>query len=294
MRKFIVSDIHGFGNLYYTIMNYLDKLSEIEEVELYINGDLIDRGEESAEILLDVIRRIKENKPRFKIKYLGGNHELMMHEVFEKRRKKRMVPPYVNWFLPVNGGKKTDNDLAKLLDNNQYKIMEVADFISNLDIYHKFDEKINGKNIVLVHAACPRKINDECHLKIKSSLIYYYVWAREDALPFPIKSRIGNSKYFTIIGHTANNTLSGYSFNRYGNYMNIDGGVVAYLQNLSSYNHFPLVEVCEDYLRILTFNDCGEIIYGNYFDGVGSTLYSDGELKNARAYLENNITKKLH
>lgn len=28
MRKFIVSDIHGFGNLYYAIMNYLDNLSK--------------------------------------------------------------------------------------------------------------------------------------------------------------------------------------------------------------------------------------------------------------------------
>ncbi len=46
MRKFIVSDIHGFGNFYYSIMNYLDKLSEHEEIELYINGDLIDRGSE--------------------------------------------------------------------------------------------------------------------------------------------------------------------------------------------------------------------------------------------------------
>ena len=62
MLKFIISDIHGFGNVYYAMMKYLDNLSKDEEIELYINGDLIDRGLESAEILLDLIRRIKENK----------------------------------------------------------------------------------------------------------------------------------------------------------------------------------------------------------------------------------------
>ena len=65
MRKFIVSDIHGNGNVYYSIMGYLDNISKEEEIELYINGDLIDRGDYSSEILLDVMKRIKENK--FKI-----------------------------------------------------------------------------------------------------------------------------------------------------------------------------------------------------------------------------------
>ena len=68
MRKFIISDIHGFGNVYYAMMSYLDNISKNEEIELYINGDLIDRGYESAEILLDIKKRIEENK--YKIIYL--------------------------------------------------------------------------------------------------------------------------------------------------------------------------------------------------------------------------------
>ena len=39
MRKFIISDIHGLGNVYYSIMNYLDNISKLESLELYINGD---------------------------------------------------------------------------------------------------------------------------------------------------------------------------------------------------------------------------------------------------------------
>ena len=58
MRKFIVSDIHGLGNFYYSIMNYLDNINKEEDVTLYINGDVIDRGINSAEILLDLYRNI--------------------------------------------------------------------------------------------------------------------------------------------------------------------------------------------------------------------------------------------
>lgn len=284
MRKFIVSDIHGFGNFYYAIMNYLDKLSEYEEVELYINGDLIDRGAESAIILLDVIKRIKENNPRFKIIYLGGNHELMMHEVFEKRRKGNYVPPYMSWFLKVNGGKITDKKLTELLNNDKDKIMEVADFVSNLNIYHKFDEKIKGKEIVLVHAACPLKIYSECHLKVNSPWNSYYLLAREEEL-LPIIGRIGNKNYFTIIGHTPNNYSFGYAFNKEGNYLNIDGGCAPYVLGCQSFNHFPLVEVKENYLRILTFNNQNEIIYGNYFDGIESISFTNEELNQERKKL---------
>ena len=84
MRKFIISDIHGLGNVYYSIMNYLDNISKLEPIELYINGDLIDRGMESAEILLDVKKRIEEYNQR--IIYLGGNHELLMHQIYKKRK----------------------------------------------------------------------------------------------------------------------------------------------------------------------------------------------------------------
>ena len=62
MRKFIISDIHGVGNVYYAIMGYLDNLSKEEEIELYINGDLIDRGPDSANVLLDIKKRVEGKK----------------------------------------------------------------------------------------------------------------------------------------------------------------------------------------------------------------------------------------
>ncbi|MBR3049593.1 MAG: metallophosphoesterase, partial [Bacilli bacterium] len=113
MRNFIVSDLHGNGNIYYSIINYLENLnSEIDEdITLYINGDLIDRGDYSAEMLIDVINRINNNS--FNIEYLGGNHELMMYQA-SLRMKDRKWPRLNDWML-YNGGKVTKNRLEELV-----------------------------------------------------------------------------------------------------------------------------------------------------------------------------------
>ena len=58
MRKFIISDIHGNGDIYDTIISYLDNVGCNEEVHLYINGDLIDREYDSFRVLMDVLERI--------------------------------------------------------------------------------------------------------------------------------------------------------------------------------------------------------------------------------------------
>lgn len=282
MRKFIISDIHGLGNVYTSVMNYLDNVNEEEIIELYINGDLIDRGPDSAELLLDIKKRISEGK--YKIIYLGGNHELMMHEVFAKRRKGRYVSSFNDWFL--NGGSITDDLLYDILGDKD-KMFEVADFVSELKIYHSFSEKINGKNIVLVHAACPLKIKDDCDLKINddNSEVSYCVWTREEDPYMPFRCRVGNKDYFTIIGHTPNETKYGYSYHKNQNYLNIDGGCAAYAKGYFGYNHVPLVEIKDGYLKILTFNNNNEIIYGNYFDGIKSIPMSLSELNHERNYL---------
>ena len=293
MRKFIISDIHGNGNLYYSVMSYLENISKGEDVILYINGDLIDRGIESGEILLDVFERIKENNPHFKIIYLAGNHELMMYEVFEKRRKRVYVREHNDWYL--NGGRVTDNKLTTLLGDRD-KILEVVDYVANLKIYHKFNEKCNGKNILLVHASSPIKIKDECDIKISDLNPFnaYYVWARADDPYIPFRCRIGNKDYFSIVGHTPNNKRYGYFYDSKENYINIDGGCAPYVCGYFEYDHYPLVEVKDDYLKILTFNNNNEIIYGNYFKEGKRIPFSEIELDNEREYLNKTLkVKKL-
>ena len=287
MRKFIISDIHGLGNIYYSVMGYLDNISKNEEIELYVNGDLIDRGPDSALILLDIKKRIEENK--FKIVYLGGNHELLMYETFEARKMFKYSIELYNWYR--DGGRITDNGLTELLGNRD-KILEVASFVGNLKIYHKFYEKINDKNIVLVHASSPLEINDECNLRLKDDGIFYYVWAREEDPNMPFRCRIGNEDYFTIVGHTLNMNKYGYEYHHRGNYLNIDGGCNAYARGYFEVDHVPLVEVYDGYLKIFTFNNNNEIIYGNYFDGVGSIPMTPAELNKERSYLNKEFKPK--
>ncbi len=288
MRKFIISDIHGFGNVYYAMMKYLDNISQNEEIELYINGDLIDRGYESAEILLDVKKRIEENK--FKIIYLGGNHELMMYQFFKDLKRNRATY-YNDWYN--NGGSITDNMLQEILVDDK-KIYEVVNFISNLKVYQKFDERINDKNIVLVHSACPPSVKDKCKICLKkdNEFVFNCVWTREFDLFNPHKVPIGNDKYFTIVGHTPNVDMYGFNYHWDQNYLNIDGGCASYVSGFFNYNHFPLVEVCDKYLKILTFNSNNEIIYGNYFDGRSSIPYTDQELEEARKQINHDVKIK--
>lgn len=95
MRKFIISDIHGNGNIYYSIMTYLDNISKKEKIVLYINGDLIDRGYESAEILLDVKKRMESNN-FLKILTFNNNNEIIYGNYFKDYKNIFMTEEELN------------------------------------------------------------------------------------------------------------------------------------------------------------------------------------------------------
>ena len=289
MRKFIISDLHGNGNVYHSIMSYLDNISKEEEITLYINGDLIDRGVDSAAMLLDIKKRIEDNK--YPIIYLAGNHELMMYELFEQRKKGLYVPPYNQWYR--NGGWRTDNGLGDIL-NDKDKILEVVDFIANLKIYQKFPETIDYQNIVLVHAACPIFVKDECDIRLKDNneTTYYAVWTREHDPDIPFRCRIGHSEYFSIVGHTPNDKKYGVEYHLAENYLNIDGGSSMYVCGDFKVDHIPLVEIGDNSLRILTFNNNNEIIHGCYYVDNKLIPIKDYELDNDRNKLDNSFKPK--
>lgn len=286
MRQFIVSDLHGNGNIYKSVIGYLENINKDDEVILYINGDLIDRGIDSPYMLLDIRNRIINNKG-FKIKYIAGNHELMMYKSLYGDR-----PSFFDtavWFS--NGGGITNDKIQELLDKKEK--LQLIKFISELDIYHKFNEKIDNKNIVLVHAKCPNVINDICDLKLKdNNKIYNYVWTREDDLSPILKESLGNKDYFTIIGHTSQKDKKGYKYYPEHNCLNIDGGCSYYAYGYKQYDHTPLVEIDNNKLNILTFNNNNEIIYGNYFINKESIEMNNNELEKQRKYIDKDVKKK--
>lgn len=291
MRKFIVSDLHGDGSAYYSIMHYLENVNKYDELILYINGDLIDRGSDSMYMLLDVIDRIK-NKKGFPIKYLGGNHELMMYEALNNGSHNLYAKS--TWY--ANGGGVTNNTLSDLL--NKKEILEIIKYISELDIYYKFKEKLDDKQIVLVHAKCPEEVKDICNLKIKDKdyRVSKYVWTRESDLNIMLKESLGHEDYFTIIGHTPVRNEKGYIYSSKYNCMDIDGGCACYVSGYNGYDHIPLIEIDEknNRLEILTFNNNNEIIDGNYFMNKKSIGISNEELNKKRKYIDKDVkVKKL-
>lgn len=273
MRKFIVSDLHGNGDIYDSIMGYLDNISDSEEVELFINGDLIDRGPDSFRMLMDVIDRIN-GAGNVRINYLGGNHELMMYNAIRKRKPGHNVNHFSSWML--NGGWPIEGELDAREDGEElYDYFR--DFVGELKIYHVFDETIENRKILLVHAQAPKQAKNFENMQIKDNNIAVEkaVWTRRedtDLFTYGVKSimdlnRIGLDPYFTIIGHTPVSNEDGFEYNKKEHYLNIDGGCAGYAIGRFEYNHVPLVEVKDNYLELLIFNHDNEIVKGYFFNG---------------------------
>lgn len=77
-KTYVCSDIHGMGGTYLDTLNRLNK----DDV-LYILGDATDRGDEGIGILYDIMKHSGENPQKPQIKYILGNHDLMLIENME-------------------------------------------------------------------------------------------------------------------------------------------------------------------------------------------------------------------
>lgn len=327
MRNFIVSDLHGNGFVYDSIINYLTNVSlnSNEPVILYINGDLIDRGVDSGSMLIDVYEKIQNDNLPFKIVYLGGNHELLMYNSYLESKDcglKPLFEPHIGqrslrWY-DRNAGYLTARYLKKFYFYEE--VVNICEFIGNLDVYHKFDEKMNDKQILLTHACVVMPMLDNEPLKINDNRT-----ATDIALNTRKGDRVagrgvGNKDYFTIIGHTRNKTKTGYTYDEDDNVLNIDGGCAAFSYEntcyyhrkrlwtpiedmyipyekyddeikkvLDGYSHVPLVEILpNNKLRILTFNHENEITLGNYFEDGHSEEMFYSELSKYRNNLKEN------
>lgn len=270
MRKFIVSDLHGNGDVYDSIMAYLENISLIDKVELYINGDLIDRGIDSMRMLEDVKARC-EGKGNIKVHYLGGNHELLMYQAYIESRRRGYIDPYGGWIQ--NGGYIVEGEL----DARPWKEAKMYyDYVGTLDVYKEFNERIQGKKILLVHSMPPKKVEKKCHLKISDNTmeIEECVWKREEKrlpglfFPGPVigYNDLGKDGYLVIRGHTPMYEYP-FEYNKEQNWLNIDGGCTYYATGRFTIDHVPLVEVHDGKLDLLIFNHNNQILAGYYFDG---------------------------
>lgn len=196
---FVMSDIHGEYQKY---LKMLKKINFSDNDTLYILGDMIDRGPQSADLLIDVFSR----KNVFPIM---GNHELTaipMLEILlcdnaEKKPQNNIryttIFGLFNW--KMNGGSSTCSSFSKLSSEERLRLLSE---IKKLPLFKTLE--INGKRFVLVHSGIN---NFEEQKPLENYSAEDLVLTRRDFS----KRYYSDSDTFVIFGHTPTNTVTGES-----------------------------------------------------------------------------------
>ena len=85
IQYYVISDLHGQGIIYDNMINWLEseQIRTGKKICLIVNGDIIDRGNSSVRILVDVMDRVNRKKGNIDVVMLPGNHEEMMLTALE-------------------------------------------------------------------------------------------------------------------------------------------------------------------------------------------------------------------
>jgi len=146
---YVTSDLHGCPPE--AFQQLLSRAGFTGDDFLFILGDVIDRGEHGAELLLWLTEQ-----PNMQL--LLGNHEALLlacdflfEEVTEESLD-RLTPVQLNLLdsLILNGGGPTLAGLRRLLKQDPELVYGILDYLRDAPLYECIDA--NGKNFVLVHA----------------------------------------------------------------------------------------------------------------------------------------------
>lgn len=189
MAVYVMSDLHG---CYREFLKMLKKIDFSGKDQLYIIGDVVDRGRNNIKLLQYIMK-----EPN--ITLLLGNHELMMREALE-------TEDYDLWFY--NGGIFTLKEYQKLPEAEQ---QEILDYLHELPLF--LDLTIANRKYHLIHGA---PLEDEADIE-------GCVWER------PEPEDIFFSDRTAIIGHTPTRcyTEEDRIFHA-ANFIDIDCGCVYY------------------------------------------------------------------
>lgn len=145
--RYIISDIHGCYDSYKAL---LKKINFSREDELYVLGDVVDRGPEPIRILQDMMRRPN-------VKLILGNHDFVMYTLLkrlaveitaencESYLTQEDIFDYQLWML--DGGQVTAKQFAKLPSGEREDIL---DYIADASLYEVLEQ--GEKKYILVHA----------------------------------------------------------------------------------------------------------------------------------------------
>ena len=223
---YVMSDLHGEYEKYLAMLR---RINFSTKDTLYILGDICDRGNNSAMIYLDIIKRIKSKK--YNIIVIKGNHEDMAEKhlrnlieefstgdinPLELRSRKELW----NWY--GNGGEETVLSIFKECNEDRYLICNFIESLSHYQI-----AEVNGKKYVMMHGGFDIKpenatIDDIANLEPKELM-----WScpEFDATYF------NDDNTYLIVGHTPTIMLrvtlqEASIFRGKGNVIDVDCGAV--------------------------------------------------------------------
>lgn len=196
--RYIVSDIHGCYQQYQML---LEKIHFSAEDELYVLGDVVDRGPEPIRLLQDMMKRPN-------VIFILGNHDFIMYtlikklsveiteENYDKYLTKEILLDYNLWMQ--DGGQVTAEQFSKLSYSEK---MDVLDYIAGASLYEVIEH--NGKEYRLVHAGLANFVPDKA---MEEYDLYDFLEERADYT----KRYYPNESIFLVTGHTPTVFIKGW------------------------------------------------------------------------------------
>ena len=147
MMTYVKSDLHGEYDKY---LSMLDKIKFSDDDDLYILGDVVDRGQKPVEILRDM-------SMRHNVFPIMGNHDKMaidvlswlLDEVNEEKLYKNIDNESVYRLMVwrMNGAQTTIDGFQKLPKDERWFLLDYMKSFAPYDVV-----KAGGKTFILVHA----------------------------------------------------------------------------------------------------------------------------------------------
>lgn len=146
---YVSSDLHGCRLS--AFQQLLERVGFCDDDFLFILGDVIDRGEWGAELLLWLTQQPN-------VELILGNHEALMlacsflfDEVTDQNLDSlstKEISLVQNWI--DNGGGPTLKGLQRLLRKDAESVYGIIEYLREAPLYEELE--VNGKHFVLVHA----------------------------------------------------------------------------------------------------------------------------------------------
>ena len=144
---YVIADIHGCYDVY---ISFLKKIKFSDEDELFVLGDVVDRGPEPIKVLQDMMMRPN-------VYPILGNHDYMALKVLKKlcveineenaenHLSEKDMMDYLYWMQ--DGGKTTVDKFQKL---SMEEKEDILDYLQEFTLYE--DVCVGNKRFILAHA----------------------------------------------------------------------------------------------------------------------------------------------